>query len=148
MGTDVNSPVSAVAPSSKFFKEELMPSMEQMQTALGTEEKFKKEYGIRTQKQLSVLQTIDSIDKYELSELVKKSGAPYSTVNSLIAKGLLTETEERVMRESEDIFTEEKKDIELNQEQKECLKELKDAISEEKFKSFLLFGVKATVHHF
>ena len=45
------------------------------------------------------------------------------------------------MRESEDIFTEEKKDIELNQEQKECLKELKDAISEEKFKSFLLFGV-------
>ena len=56
LGTDVNSPVSAVAPSSKFFKEELMPSMEQMQTALGTEEKFKKEKSVKeAQQQADIL---------------------------------------------------------------------------------------------
>ena len=56
LGTDVNSPVSAVAPSSKFFQEELMPSMEQMQTALGTEEKFKKEKSVKeAQQQADIL---------------------------------------------------------------------------------------------
>jgi hypothetical protein len=56
LGTDVNSPVSAVAPSSKFFQEELMPSMQQMQTALGTEEKFKKEKSVKeAQQQADIL---------------------------------------------------------------------------------------------
>jgi len=56
LGTDVNSPVSAVAPSSKFFQEELMPSMEQMQTSLGVEEKFKKEKSVQeAQQQADIL---------------------------------------------------------------------------------------------
>jgi len=56
LGTDVNSPVSAVAPSSKFFQEELMPSMQQMQTSLGVEEKFKKEKSVQeAQQQADIL---------------------------------------------------------------------------------------------
>ena len=74
LGTDVNSPVSAVAPSSKFFKEELMPSMEQMQTALGTEEKFKKEKSVKeAQQQADILRKDVTLAEEENKKLREKT---------------------------------------------------------------------------
>jgi len=96
---------------------------------------------IRSPKQLNTLRYLLEKNSSELSELIKDTGITSFSLNSLYNKELINIKESRKNRESEDIFTENSKDIVLNSEQKFCLDVMKNFQNENSFKPFLLYGI-------
>ncbi|MGC8739289.1 MAG: primosomal protein N' [Candidatus Hydrogenedens sp.] len=83
--------------------------------------------------------------EYPLSELIQMQEISRSIVSSLKRKGLIEFIEKSVLRiprvyQYTESF-ENHQPIILNEEQQLCIKSISDAIHEQKFKTFLLFGV-------
>lgn len=100
-----------------------------------------KENKIKSIKQVTFLKRLPEADEHELSILIKQVGISNSSVNSLLNKELIIINEVRKHRDSEEIYSEDNKEISLNDEQVVCLKKINEAIDSNLFKSFLLFGV-------
>lgn len=96
---------------------------------------------IKSPKQISALKKLTEKAEFELNYFIKEAGITSSVVNSLLKKDLLTINEIRKHRESPDIFSEDEKEILLNEEQKICVEKIKDASSDESFNVFLLYGI-------
>jgi len=96
---------------------------------------------IKSLKQLNTLNYLLKKNPVELSELIKETGISTSSINGLYKKELINIKESRKNRESQDIFTEDSKDIVLNNEQKLCLEKINNAENENSFRPFLLYGV-------
>jgi len=76
-----------------------------------------------------------------LSELLKKTEATAQTAKKLEEKGIIKITLKETIRKFEYEFEEPDKKIVLNEHQKNALAEIKKAIENGKFKTFLLYGV-------
>ena len=100
-----------------------------------------KEHKITGKKQLLFLDFLDGNPEAELPLVYEHIGINLASLRSLEKKGLIKITEERRIRQSEDIFTEKKKSVKLNEEQSLCLKKINEAVDAGKFKPFLLYGV-------
>ncbi len=96
---------------------------------------------IKSAKQISALRKLAEKQEFELSMLLKEAGVTVSAINSLHKKELITVKELRKHRESPDIFSEDEKEILLNDEQKICVEKLSEAVNEDIFKVFLLHGI-------
>jgi len=96
---------------------------------------------IRSSKQRLFLELLLENKKSLLSELVKKSGISYSSVNSLMKKNLIEVYEEEKKYSYKDIFTEEDKTIVLNEEQEYAVSEVCKSLGKNSFEPFLLYGV-------
>lgn len=100
-----------------------------------------KEHKISGQKQLLFLEFLDGNREAELPLVYEHVGITLASLRSLEKKGIIKIREERKIRQSEDVFTEKKKTVTLNEEQLLCLDKIKQAEEKGKFKPFLLFGV-------
>lgn len=96
---------------------------------------------IKSEKQIKFLKLLSDEKIHKLSELVKLTGITSSSVGSLCKKELIIVEEVRVMREQQDIYSEDSKSITLNDEQKSCLSEISDAFDSNLFSPFLLLGI-------
>jgi primosomal protein N' (replication factor Y) (superfamily II helicase) len=100
-----------------------------------------KENKVKSKKQLEFLQKLTDKNIYPLTELSKLTGITSSSVSSLYKKELITIEEVRVFREQLDIYSEDSKDIILNEEQQKCLSEISKALEKNIFSPFLLYGI-------
>lgn len=100
-----------------------------------------KEYKIKSKKQVELLNKISDNKVYSLSELTKSIGITSTSIGSLYKKKLVTIEEVRVMREQQEIYSEDSKEIVLNEEQKNCLKEIYESLEKNTFTPFLLLGI-------
>lgn len=93
----------------------------------------------------ALLYLIDAVKKGKneilLSELLKTTGATSQTIRKLKEKGLVEIVEKESIRKFDYEFEEPVKKIEPNEYQKEALLEIKKAIENGEFKTFLLYGV-------
>jgi len=96
---------------------------------------------IKSPKQLTTLYFLLKKSPVELAELIRETGITTPSINSLYKKEVVNIIEYRKNRESDNIFTEDSKDIVLNTEQRLCLEVIKNAEDENVFKPFLLYGV-------
>jgi len=96
---------------------------------------------IKSSNQIAFLLELSSGKEYELTELIRKTGISYASINTLDKKGLIKIFEVKKERVYDEIFTEEKKDIILNEDQEYILNEINSAVQEGVFKPFLLHGV-------
>ncbi len=89
-----------------------------------------------------LLELFKSKGEIRLSQLLKKTGASYSSVKSLAQKRKLIKVflkeVDRIYRET---YSEVKKEIQLTDAQQEIVSKVSDAIESSVFKPFLLFGV-------
>ncbi|HLT24078.1 MAG TPA: primosomal protein N' [Ignavibacteria bacterium] len=100
-----------------------------------------KDNKITGQKQLLFLEFLDGNREAELPLVYEHVGITLASLRSLEKKGIIKIREERKIRQSEDIFTEKKKFVTLNDEQVSALEQISKAESAGKFKPFLLYGV-------
>jgi primosomal protein N' (replication factor Y) (superfamily II helicase) len=100
-----------------------------------------KENKVKSKKQLEFLKKLTDKNIYPLAEISKLIGITSSSVSSLYKKELITIEEVRVFREQLDIYSEDSKDIILNEEQQKCLSEISDALEKNIFSPFLLYGI-------
>lgn len=100
-----------------------------------------KELKIKSQKQIRAIEYLLERDEAELPDLYKKAGIGPSVISSLIAKDLIKIRQVRKLRESDDHYAEEVRQVELNDDQKAALSLIGNAIEKEEYKSFLLHGV-------
>lgn len=96
---------------------------------------------IKSDKQIDILNKLIGIKEAELNEFIKSNKLSISSVNTLHKKNLIVISEKRKIRESEEIFSEEHKQIVLTSGQIDCLQKIKDAVDKGDFKSYLLHGV-------
>ncbi|MBV6477669.1 MAG: primosomal protein N' [Ignavibacteria bacterium] len=99
------------------------------------------ENNIKSSKQIEILKTLSGIKETELNEFIKLNKFSLSPINTLHKKNLIVISEKRKIRESEEIFSEEHKEIVLTAEQSECLIKIKNSLQKGKFKSYMLYGV-------
>lgn len=106
-------------------------------------ENFLKESKIKSAKQVELLKYLvkNKIKETPLNEILKELRISSSSVKALEKKELLRITEKEVVRKIEDEFSDEEKIIELNTDQQKILSKIDSATGENKFKTFLLFGV-------
>jgi primosomal protein N' (replication factor Y) len=104
---------------------------------------FLKELKIKSEKQSNLLKFLinNKISEIPQSELLKKTDTSSAAVTSLAKKEIISIAERESFRKAEDEFSPEEKIIELNPDQEEVLGKLTSAVKENKFKTFLLFGV-------
>jgi primosomal protein N' (replication factor Y) len=104
---------------------------------------FLKDSKIKSEKQASLLSYLinNKISEISQNELLKKTGVSSAAVNSLAKKEIISIDERKIFRKAEDEFSPEEKIIGLNPEQKQVLENLNGAVKENKFITFLLFGV-------
>ncbi|MCX6164594.1 MAG: DEAD/DEAH box helicase family protein, partial [Ignavibacteriae bacterium] len=100
-----------------------------------------KENKIKSKKQLEFLKKLTDKNVYPLTELSKLTGITSSSVSALYKKELITIEDVRVFREQQDIYSEDSKDITLNEEQQKCLTDISEALNQNIFSPFLLFGI-------
>lgn len=96
---------------------------------------------IKSAKQITALNKLTEKPEFELNYFMKETGITSSVINSLCKKELITIREIRKHRESPDIFSEDDKEILLNDEQRTSLETLTEAIKEDIFRVFLLHGI-------
>ncbi|MBK7254520.1 MAG: primosomal protein N' [Ignavibacteria bacterium] len=96
---------------------------------------------IKSAKQITALNKLTEKPEFELNYFIKEAGITSSVINSLFKKELITIKEIRKHRESPDIFSEDDKEILLNDEQRTSLETLTEAIKEDIFRVFLLHGI-------
>jgi primosomal protein N' (replication factor Y) len=106
-------------------------------------ENFLKESKIRSKQQENLLRFLidNKVTEINQSKLLKEAGVSASSVNSLAKKEIISIEEREVTRTIEDEFSPEEKIVELNPEQKSVHGKITAAISEQSFRTFLLFGV-------
>lgn len=100
-----------------------------------------KEFKIRSPKQILLLNKLTEKDRFELNEIKKLTGITASSINSLYRKELIMIKEERMHRDSAEIFSEGYKEISLNDAQTEALGKINKSVKDCTFKTFLLHGV-------
>ncbi|MBP9191492.1 MAG: primosomal protein N' [Ignavibacteria bacterium] len=100
-----------------------------------------KELKLRSKKQILVLELLTGRDTIEYSELKKTTDISLTSLRSLEEKELLKISEVRVHRDSEGIFTEDSKEFDLNNDQKNAIESINKSIEEEAFKVYMLHGV-------
>ena len=100
-----------------------------------------KENKIKSIKQKELLKYLTGKNEFELSEINENVKISSSSLESLVNKELIKIRKVRKIRGHDEIFTEESKKIVLNEEQLVCLDEIKEAVKENKFKTFLLHGI-------
>lgn len=98
-------------------------------------------HGIKTAKQIELIELLADDEKIEIAVLAKRHKISSSTVNSLYKKGLLKIVDLKKERGHSEMFEEEEKKIILNDEQENCLVKITESAESGKFKSFLLHGV-------
>ncbi|MCB0725307.1 MAG: primosomal protein N' [Ignavibacteriae bacterium] len=96
---------------------------------------------ITGKKQILFLEFIDGNKEAELSLVYEHIGITLASLRSLEKKGIIKIREERKIRQSADIFTEKKKQVTLNNEQKTALSRINETLDKNEFKPFLLYGV-------
>jgi len=98
---------------------------------------------IKSEKQANVIKYLVSknIQEIAVKDIFKETGSSVSVLNSLAKKEIISLLQKQVIRKIEHEFGEEKKDIVLNADQKEALKQINYSINKETFQTFLLFGV-------
>ena len=99
------------------------------------------EHKIKSEKQIRFLNEISSGNNFELGMLVKLTGISLNSVNSIFKKGLIDITEKRIDRQSSGHFSEENREIILNESQKLCIEKISESIFPSKFCVHLLHGV-------
>lgn len=100
-----------------------------------------KENKIRSKKQIEFLKKLLDNNFHILAEITKAIGITPSSVNSLLKKDLIQIQEVRVMREQQDIYSEDTKNYILNEEQEKCLSEITEALRKNIYSPFLLHGI-------
>ncbi|MFA5405322.1 MAG: primosomal protein N', partial [Ignavibacteria bacterium] len=100
-----------------------------------------KENKVKSVRQIEFLTKLSDKKIYSLSELSKLIGITSPSVNLLCKKKLVSIEEVRVMREQEDIYSEDSKNIILNEEQQICLSEISSSVDKNIFSPFLLLGI-------
>lgn len=100
-----------------------------------------KELKLKSQKQILFLTRLAESGKFDLNHICKELNISSSAVNSLLKKDLITITEVRKHRDSEEIYSEDPKEINLNSDQLAALKKLDESIRENTFKAYLLYGI-------
>ena len=108
---------------------------------IGDIDKIINDNKIKSDKQINFLNMLFGKESFELPELIKQTGISAGSVNTLYKKELIKIDEIKKEREFTEIYSEETKDIVLNDEQKICLEEINKSISANEFKTFLLYGV-------
>jgi len=101
----------------------------------------KKEFGIKTLKQIELYELLIQNKEIELTELRKNFQIPDSTVKSFVNKGIAEIFEIKKERRPDNLFEEEMKLLVLNDEQKNAVDKISESIRKNEFKTFLLFGV-------
>lgn len=96
---------------------------------------------IKTTKQIELLKLLSISDKIELTDLSKRYKFSASTVNSLVKKSLLEYIEVKKVRKPEAFYHEAKKELYLNDEQKEALDKVNKSIVDKQFNVHLLYGI-------
>lgn len=96
---------------------------------------------IKSLNQIKALEILAGVESYHVSALMKETGVTSQALNTLMKKEVIIVNEVRLHRDSGDIFTEDHKEIMLNNEQHEALKKINEAVDEKIFKTFLLHGV-------
>ncbi|MDQ3021540.1 MAG: primosomal protein N' [Bacteroidota bacterium] len=96
---------------------------------------------VKSSKQIELLKKLIQDGKFELNQLCNEIGITTSSVNSLLKKELIEIKEIRKHRDSEEIFTENSKEIILNEEQLLAVEKINSTVNAETFKAFLLFGI-------
>ncbi|MGE5682613.1 MAG: primosomal protein N', partial [Bacillota bacterium] len=76
-----------------------------------------------------------------LSEVIKKTKAAHSSVNSLQEKGLIEVFDQEVQRTFTEAFNEEMQDLILTEAQLQVKDSVLNSIQEEEFRTYLLYGV-------
>jgi primosomal protein N' (replication factor Y) len=100
-----------------------------------------KEHKIKSGKQIRFLNEISSGNNFELGILVKLTGISANSINSIYKKGLIEITEERVDRQSAGHFSEENREITLNESQKLCIGSIGSSLNPSIFAVHLIHGV-------
>lgn len=93
-----------------------------------------------TQRQLEIINYLKKSDLVALSDLVKDLNVSYSTVNSLVKKGILSVDYEEINRFKATDCNRTKKHI-PTKEQEQVINEIKKIIGKSIFEKYLLFGV-------
>ncbi|MGH2575593.1 MAG: primosomal protein N', partial [Ignavibacteria bacterium] len=104
---------------------------------------FLKETNVKSNLQIEALKYLikNNIKHISLKELIKNSNTSSSAVNSLVKKELIKFENREAARRIEYEFSEEEKIKELNSSQKSVLETIKSSIFQNRYNSFLLFGV-------
>ncbi|MCP4295531.1 MAG: primosomal protein N' [Proteobacteria bacterium] len=118
--------------SEKLEKVLLNPSNAKKQT-------FRK--GSKAETIINIIRSIDHIDKKTLREKVPNSS---SVINQLISKKVLIIREEPKWKATKTVTINHDKFLKLNHEQAIAFKEIKKAIDENRYKTFLLHGVTSS----
>lgn len=96
---------------------------------------------IKSVQQKLFLREISGGNDYELAFLINKTGISSTSVNSLYKKGLIEISEIRTDRQSTGQYSEDSKEIELNDEQRKCVETISESLFPPQFKVHLLYGV-------
>jgi len=104
---------------------------------------FIKEIKIKSPKQADALRYLiqNHIPEIHAKELISKTGSSIQALKALAKKEFISVQKKRVTRKIEHEFSEEKKNIVLNDAQANALKAINDAVNKNLFQTFLLFGV-------
>lgn len=95
-------------------------------------------------KQALILLELISEKELPLSELLKKVGSSISSVKNLQKNGFVKIHEVEVDRTYKEFYQEKSKKIVLSEEQNNAIKIISESIEQEKFESYLLYGVTAS----
>lgn len=89
-----------------------------------------------------ILELLASKEKtIQQSDLLSKTKTHQSSINSLVAKGLLEVYDKEIERIYEEAYSEEKKKIKLTPDQNKIVQEIGEDVSNKKFSPYLLHGV-------
>ncbi len=97
----------------------------------------------RSPKQVKIiLELINKKDKaIKLSDLLKKAEASQSSVDSLVEKGMIEVFEKEVERRYNEEYEEKHNEVVLTDQQKKVYEEITGDLKEQKFQSYLLYGI-------
>ncbi|HMS35330.1 MAG TPA: primosomal protein N' [Ignavibacteria bacterium] len=96
---------------------------------------------IKSIKQIQALNFLSDSGETDLNKFCKDISVSTSSVNSLFKKGLVKIRELRQNRDSEEIFSEDMKEISLNIDQLNALERINEGIDENIFRTYLLHGI-------
>ncbi|MBL8007468.1 MAG: primosomal protein N' [Ignavibacteria bacterium] len=96
---------------------------------------------IKSVKQQNILKKLTEKEEIELNLLIKDTGSSLSSINTLFKKGYLKISEIRKFRETEDIFSEREKEIQLNSDQLNAIRRIESPAEKNQFRVFLMHGI-------
>ncbi|OGU58202.1 MAG: primosomal protein N' [Ignavibacteria bacterium RBG_13_36_8] len=100
------------------------------------------EIEVKSSKQVVLLlELLSQKEPIQLSELLKKTKTHQSSVNSLVAKGLLEIFEKEIERVFEETYSEEGQSFIISEQQKKVIEEVGQCVDKNRFEPFLIHGV-------